>query len=101
MVIEKNQSLYSLAGNWQLTKGADHLRIGAEGGKTGFKIPTNNPDAAYDAVRAGLSSNKRLVNLDGIDEVPAEEAAAEEDAAEEDAPPAEDTSEESNDQPAA
>ena len=78
MVIEKNGHLYSLAGNYQLSKGEDHLRIGAEGGKTGFKIATTNPDGAYDAIKSGLKSGKKYVSLEDIDNVPDAEAPVEE-----------------------
>jgi hypothetical protein len=85
MVIEKNGHLYSLAGNYQLSKGEDHLRIGAEGGKTGFKIGTTNPDGAYDAIKLGLKAGKKYISLEDIDDVPDAEAPVEE------APPEEPT----------
>ena len=71
MVIEKGDTLYGLEGNWFLRPREDGLRVDANSGA--YTIPCNDPQAAKDAIKAGLKKGVKVISLD---ELPSEQPAA-------------------------
>ena len=90
MVIEKGDTLYGLEGNWFLRPREDGLRVDANSGA--YTIPCNDPQAAKDAIKAGLKKGVKVISLDELpseqppvetaEATPVEEAPAEETPAE-------------------
>jgi hypothetical protein len=76
MLIEKGNNLYGLEGNWRLRPREDGLRVDA--GSGGYTIPCNDPQAAYEAIKAGLRKGVKVISLDELpSEQPPVEAPAE------------------------